>query len=47
MGTPIAHHKTEGPARLIVFLGIVIDVAEGTLRLLEEKLRRLQRAIGE
>ena len=44
---PIASQKTEGPARSLVFLGIVIDAVEGVLRLPEEKLRRLQRTIRE
>ena len=47
LGIPIASQKTEGPARSLVFLGIVIDAVEGVLRLPEEKLRRLQRTIRE
>ncbi len=47
LGFPIAAHKTEGPGRTIVFLGIVIDAEAGVLRLPEEKLLRLQRTIRE
>lgn len=46
LGIPIAHHKTEGPARSLVFLGIEIDAAEGILRLPEDKLRRLRSTIA-
>ena len=45
LGVPIAVHKTEGPATVIVFLGIEIDTSKGELRLPREKLRRLQREI--
>ena len=47
LGFPIATHKTEGPGRRIVYLGIVIDAEEGVLRLPEEKLRQLQRTVRE
>lgn len=45
LGVPIAVHKTEGPATVLVFLGIEVDTVEGVIRLPEEKLRRLQREI--
>ena len=46
LGVPIAVHKTEGPAPVLTFLGIELDTVAMTLRLPEEKLRRLQREIG-
>lgn len=45
LGVPIAVHKTEGPAVVIIFLGIEIDSVKGVIRLPGEKLRRLQREI--
>ena len=42
LGIPIAVHKTEGPAPILVFLGIIIDTQNFELRLPEEKLTRLQ-----
>ena len=42
LGIPIAVHKTEGPAPILVFLGIIINTQNFELRLSEEKLTRLQ-----
>ena len=42
LGVPVAHHKTEGPAATVVFLGIVIDMKNFQLRLPTEKVHRLQ-----
>ncbi len=42
LGVPVATHKTEGPACLIVFLGIIIDTDAFELRLPAEKIQRLQ-----
>ena len=47
LGVPIACHKTEGPARVITFLGIIIDLVAGILRLPEEKVARLSQTIRE
>ena len=47
LGVPIACHKTEGPARVITFLGIMIDLVAGILRLPEEKVARLSQTIRE
>ena len=45
LGIPVASHKTEGPVCKLTFLGIELDSEAGTLRLPEEKFRRLQRVI--
>ena len=42
LGIPVAVHKTEGPAPLLIFLGIVIDTRTFELRLPEIKLAHLQ-----
>ena len=42
VGIPVAAHKTEGPAFLIVFLGIIIDTINFELRLRALKIQRLQ-----
>ena len=39
---PIAHHKTEGPATSVTFLGIQIDTITSKLHLPAEKVHRLQ-----
>ncbi len=44
-GCAIAAHKTEGPTKVVVFLGIELDTEAVTLRLPDEKLQRLQREI--
>ena len=44
-GIPIANHKSEGPTGRVTFLGIELDVESELVRLLEEKLRRLQSEI--
>ena len=46
LGIPIALHKTEGPATVLIFLGILIDTEAFELRLPAEKLARLQETIG-
>ena len=45
LGIPIAIHETEGPATNLIFLGIVIDSDKFELRLLADKLARLQEAL--
>lgn len=47
LGVPIAHHKTEGPARVVIFLGIALDLETRMMRLPEVKLARLVRVIRE
>ena len=47
LGVPIASHKTEGPATVIVFLGIEMDTEARVLRLPKDKLARLQREIRQ
>ncbi len=42
LGVPIAEDKLEGPAQVITFLGIEIDVKESTLRLPVGKLTELR-----
>ena len=42
LGVPLAEHKREGPTSRITFLGIEIDTIAGKLRLLADKLQRLQ-----
>ena len=42
LGVPVAAHKTEGPASLITFLGILVDTEAFELRLPAEKIGRLQ-----
>ena len=42
LGIPVASHKTEGPATLVVFLGILIDTLSFELRLPGDKLARLR-----
>ena len=38
---PIAAHKTEGPATEVTFLGIIIDIVKGELRIPLDKQTRL------
>ncbi len=47
LGVPVANNKTEGPATLVVFLGIVIDTRSFELRLPLEKVQRLQALLQE
>ena len=47
LGVPLAAHKQEGPTTCLTFLGIEIDSVERTLRLPEEKLRRLMVTLHE
>lgn len=46
LGVPVAVHKTEGPAALLCFLGILIDTNNFELRLPTEKIQRLQSLIA-
>ncbi len=47
LGVPVANNKTEDPATLVVFLGIVIDTRSFELRLPLEKVQRLQALLQE
>ena len=47
LGVPIASHKTEGPATVVTFLGILIDTGRGELRLPHNKLQRLKGRLDE
>ena len=47
LGTPLALEKREGPARILPFLGIVLDTEKLELRLPEEKLQRLRELIRQ
>ena len=42
VGAPLAHHKSEGPATVLSFLGIQIDTVQFQLSLPAEKISRLQ-----
>ena len=42
LGVPVAAHKTEGPATVVIFLGILVDTVSFELRLPMEKIRRMQ-----
>lgn len=46
-GVPLVPGKTEGPATVIRFLGIVMDTVNMECRLLEEKLQALQEEVGQ
>lgn len=41
LGVPLAPEKKDGPAQVLVFLGIIIDTRQGELRLPSDKLHRL------
>ena len=43
MEVPVAFSKTEGPATVVTFLGIVVDTVRFELQLLEEKLSYIRR----
>ena len=45
LGIPVATHKTDGPATMLGFLGILIDTQLFELRLPTDKLARLQAAL--
>ena len=47
LGIPIATHKREGPAILVAFLDILIDMGKFELRLPSDKVERLQSLLGE
>ena len=47
VGLPVAPEKTEGPAPSLTFLGIEIHTLTNQLRLPQDKLDRLQRAMSE
>ena len=42
LGFPVAPHKTEGPATLVTFLGILLDTVAMEMRLPAEKIERLK-----
>ena len=42
VGAPLAHHKSEGPATTLSFLGIQIDTIHFQLSLPADKVQRLQ-----
>ena len=42
LGVPVAGHKTEGPSRSLVFLGIELDTEARVIRLPDDELHRLQ-----
>lgn len=47
LGIPIATHKTEGPASILVFLGILIDTNRFELHLPAEKIAHLQSVLRQ
>ena len=46
LGVPFALAKCEGPATVLIFLGIEIDTVKRELHLPAEKLRQLQETIA-
>ena len=46
-GIPIAQEKTEGPARSLTFLGILLDVTNSTMQLPQDKLEKCRQLIGQ
>ena len=47
LGVPLAVEKCEGPAQVLVFLGIILDSVRMELRLPEEKLQRMSAMVEE
>lgn len=47
LGVPLAPEKRDGPAPVLIFLGIIIDTLKGELRLPTDKLQRLLEAVSE
>ena len=47
LGVPLAVEKREGPAQVLVFLGIILDSVRMELRLPEEKLQRMPAMVEE
>ena len=47
LGVPLAVEKREGPAQVLVFLGIILDSVRMELRLPEEKLQRMSSMVEE
>ena len=45
LGVPIAEHKLEGAAPVLLFLGIEVDTTSSTLKLPPEKLGRLKSVV--
>jgi hypothetical protein len=41
LGVPVAAHKTEGPATVVTFLGILVDTRTFELRLPQDKIHHL------
>ena len=46
-GIPIAQEKTEGPARSLTFLGILLDVPNSTMQLPQDKLEKCKQLIRQ
>ena len=42
LGVPLAPNKVEGPSTTLTFLGIILDIQHMEIRLLQEKLTRIQ-----
>jgi hypothetical protein len=42
LGVPLAEEKCEGPQTCLEYLGFVLDTVRGEVRLLEEKMRRIE-----
>ena len=47
LGVPLKQEKFEGPAVILIFLGILIDTIQMELRLPEEKLREIKALLKE
>ena len=47
LGVPLAMEKLEGPTHCLTFLGIELDTQAGVLRLPQEKLTRIESALGQ
>ena len=47
LGIPVAMDKVEGPATLIVFLGLKLDSVKQQIRLLLDKLEAILKELGE
>ena len=46
LGIPVAPHKIEGPATVMVFLGILFDTIAMTIRLDDERLVALHQELA-
>ena len=47
LGLPLKTKKIEGPATVLVFLGIILDTTSQELRLPQEKVEELSRLVKE